>query len=221
MTEPHPTEDSLLDLALGDVSEPAQQSLIHHLASCSDCRRAYDGVARTLDDTLAAAPHVQPRPGFDHAVLQAMGVGEAHHQATPPPRRIRWNRPATLLAACLAGVALGVGGTVAATTAGDDAPADSVAAAPGAPLQTEDGDTVGTAAFSYLDNQRVVVVTVAGGGDGHYECRLRLADGNATTLGEWHVPEAGATWVMPVPSAPVVSIELVDEQGAIWSTATL
>lgn len=103
----------------------------------------------------------------------------------------------------------------------DETPPSATAVAPGAALQTEEGDTVGTAAFSYFDNQPVVVVAVADGEEGRYECRIRLADGSTTTVGEWHVPETGATWVMPAPSAPAVSVELVDEQGAVWSVATL
>jgi hypothetical protein len=117
---------------------------------------------------------------------------------------------------------LGIGGALVAGVPVDDSQDGGTVAAPGSPLQTSDGQTVGTAAVSYLDDQRVVVVAVSAAGDGQrYECRLHLADGTTTTVGEWVVPESGATWVMPAPATPAVSVELVAENGAVWSTASL
>ncbi|WP_166355829.1 anti-sigma factor [Phytoactinopolyspora limicola] len=231
MTEQHPTEDMLIDLALGDSAEPDHDALVEHLTGCASCRDTYDVAARTIDQSLPAAPVLQPRPGFDQTVLTALGITPDPEASAAPARRRgahdgadgRVRRTGILVAAVILGVLIGAGSVAAWNQPwnghGPDQPTASM---PGAALTTADDEVVGMAAVSYVGDQRVVVVAAGGGIEGtSYECRLRLADGSAVTLGEWPVPDDGAMWVMPAPAAPAVSVELVADDGTVWSTATL
>jgi hypothetical protein len=233
MTERHPTEDLLLDLALGDVPEPDKELLTQHLSTCPECKDRYDAVHSSIELALPAAPRVQPPPGFDQSVLEAMGMtgatsgrdrdalasspesGEIHRYGL----RRRRGYVLVALAAAAIGVVIGLGGSLAAGGFDDDPPA--MIEALGTPLVTADGETVGMATLSYLGDQRVVVVAATGGGGSTYECRLRFPDGRTSTLGEWAVPDTGSTWVMPAPYTGTMTVELVNDSGAVWSTARL
>lgn len=227
----HPAEDLLFDLALGDVSEPDQDALTDHLASCSQCRLQYDAITTTLDHALAAAPRIQPTPGFDRKVLETMGLGpeEATADAAQPPAspgtsRPRWWRRPTMLAAaaCLVGAVLGVGGAMTAgVLTDDDAPPATLAWA-NATLTTAAGEPVGTVSLSRYGEREVMIISAAGGREGvQYECRVELADGSSIMVGEWPVPDDGASWVVPAPEIPSVRVDLVDTSaGVVWSTAT-
>ncbi|NED94956.1 hypothetical protein G1H11_06480 [Phytoactinopolyspora alkaliphila] len=231
MSERHPTEDALLDLALGDVPEPGNQLLTQHLSTCPACRKRYDAINDSIELTLPAAPRVQPAPGFDQAVLEAMGMSgpTARRRVAPqaagggtvaePGRAPRRRSALVALAAGVAGVVIGVGGSMVAGSLDDGPPAATVDV--GTPLVTDEGEAVGTATLSYLGDQRVVVVAAANGDGRTYECRLRLPDGQTSVLGEWTVPDTGSTWVMPAPYADSMTVELVDDSGAVWSTARL
>ncbi|MFD1505517.1 hypothetical protein FE374_02645 [Georgenia yuyongxinii] len=74
MTEPHPDADVLLDLALGDLPEPDRGRLMRHVRTCERCGPEYADMAAGLDHVLVAAPRAEPSPGFDRAVLAAMGM---------------------------------------------------------------------------------------------------------------------------------------------------
>ncbi|WP_127131247.1 anti-sigma factor [Georgenia sp. SYP-B2076] len=73
MTE-HPSPDALVDLALAAVPEPGRSALAQHLDTCEGCRQEYTAVSSAVDHVLAAAPRVEPPPGFDSKVLAAMGM---------------------------------------------------------------------------------------------------------------------------------------------------
>jgi hypothetical protein len=223
MAELHPAEDLILDLALGGVSEPERAHLAHHLAVCPACRSRYDEISDTIEQTLAAAPTVEPRPGFERGVLAAMGMdGEAvsgrTEGARPGPRR-RW-----LLAAAAAVVAVLVGIGVVVATTGTDEPTRQSALAPGASyLSTQDGDRVGTVTPSRFDGQPVLVVAVTAGQIGkRYACVLLMADGSRRPAGDWVLEESpAATWVVPAPDDDVAAVELVTDAGTVWSSAPL
>ncbi|AYY14536.1 hypothetical protein EF847_19395 [Actinobacteria bacterium YIM 96077] len=244
MTEQHPGDDRLLDLVLGELPVTEAHDLVHHLSTCHPCKREYDALATSVDHILPATPRIEPPPGFERGVLAAMlpPAGSTTSSTTPSGHpdgpedavhteyaghggsasRPRRRTLAQLAAACTLGVTLGIGGTLAVDSPDEEAPASVYDASAGTPLATPDGELVGTAALSYLDEQQVLVVTVAGGYGGKtYECRARLDNGETVTLGRWHLPDEGATWVMPAPGASAARIELVTGTDTVWSAADL
>lgn len=220
MAEQHPADDLLLDLVLGDLAEPQREEVVHHLSSCQGCRNEYDAISTAVDQTLLAAPRVEPGAGFDRKVLDAMGL------TTPPPKRssAMLGRRSLLrvAAAAVLGAAVGAGATWAVLRPGEES--ESVARADeGAYLQTQDGREVGTVTRSRLNGQPILVVEVTDGKVGkRYECRLRLAGGEEQVVGDWVLrSDQGATWVVRAPDADVVGVDLVTDTGAVWSSATL
>ncbi len=85
MTDQHPDEQLLLDLALAEVDGMQRDLLTSHLAFCEPCRAEYCAIADSVDHALAAAPHVAPPAGFSRSVLAAMGMtgDEAEDALTP------------------------------------------------------------------------------------------------------------------------------------------
>ncbi len=228
MTEHHPDEQLLLDLALAEVDGIQRDLLTGHLALCEPCRSEYCAIADSVDHALAAAPRVAPPPGFSRSVLAAMGMtsDEAEDPLTPHgPDRVqrRRHRPRMLVTALAAVVALVLGVVVGASlmNARED-PAASVAA-DGPALLTQDGSRVGTVLDTRYDGQPVLAVTLTGGRVGaRYDCLLVLADGSRQPAGSWVLRQpSGTTWLLDRPDATVTGLELVTEAGRTWATATL
>ncbi|MGZ5409995.1 MAG: hypothetical protein ACXWDJ_08375 [Aeromicrobium sp.] len=90
-------------------------------------------------------------------------------------------------------------------------------------LVTAKGSTVGTVEPSQAGGQQVVVLQVIDGRPGtRYICRVRLDDGTARDAGEWVVPESGhATWIVPGSSTSMERVEVVTDDGRVWSSARL
>jgi hypothetical protein len=237
MTDWHPDEDLLLDLALSDLDQQQRDALTGHLALCDPCRADYAAIADSVDHVLAAAPRVAPPAGFSRSVLAAMGM-PGHNSRTPidnqtlgrvvvdlpatgHQRGQRW--PRLLVAAIAAAVALllGAAGGVALTTARQD-PAAQVAA-DGPALVTRDGSRVGTVLDTRYDGQPVLAVTLTAGRVGvRYDCQLILADGSRQPAGSWVLRQpSGTTWLLDRPDAKVTGLELVTDTGNTWATATL
>lgn len=227
MTDRHPGEDVLLDLALAEVDEHQRDELTRHLALCERCRAAYAAFADSVDHVLAAAPRVAPPPGFSRSVLAAMGMGgdDSTTRPTEGARRPRDRRRRWIPVAAAAAIGLLAGGAGAVVVLESRQPAAVEAAAVGPALVTRDGSRVGTVLDSRFEGEPVLVVTVTGGRVGAgYDCTLVYADGNREVVGSWVLDEpAGATWVVARPDsgAPVTGVELVTEAGTTWATASL
>lgn len=218
MTDQHLNDDQLIELALGDIADPEQERLLHHLSVCPRCRAEYDAVAATVDGTLPAAPRIEPRPGFDRTTLEAMGLGEQTEQGRQSHSRRR--TIAIAVAAAVLAFLAGIGGTIAVGGLSDGD--GDVGASAGIPLRTDRGDQVGVVTPSRLEGDPVLVVDVTGGAEGKfYECRLRLDDGREMPAGDWVMDSSDATWVVAVPDDDVVAIELVTRGGRVWSSAQL
>ena len=209
MTQAHPDDDALVELALGAATSPDAVSA--HLRDCAECRAAYDDVTSDLEVALAAAPAIEAPTGFESRVL-----GRLTSAPTPLPRR-RARRLATLAVAAAVGLVVGVAGLLGLQAVLDEPPpADAIA------LRTDDGQVVGRVLPSWVDDKEVLVLRIVDGPPGmHYVCRLRLDDDSTTPAGDWVVPDSGtATWITP--SDPdAASIELVTDTGKVWSSASL
>lgn len=220
MTE-HPVhpDDELVELALGDVGEPRRSQLIRHLVGCSSCRMTYKDAVDAVDAVLPAAPRIPPPVGFDQRVLTAIGGGTA-----TPHRRPRTGSLRVALAAAAAAVIAAVtGGVVALTVSGGDELTGPALAADAAPLRTSDGSVVGTAAVSTLGGDPVVIVSIARPAVGiPYHCRVILDDGRRVDAGRWTVTDPdGSTWISRAPPGHVVGMDLVTDDGRVWSSARI
>lgn len=232
MTDPHPDGDLLLTLVLDDAEDTERDATLRHLAACRRCRNEYDALSATVEQTLAAAPNVEPAPGFETSVLAAMGFERTPHSSAPTPhahQRPRPRRTWQLVAASVVlglGVGLGVGAGGALTlTRPDDAPAPRQLAAGSAFLDTRDGEHVGTVTHSFVDGEPVLVMHVTSGRAGmKYLCLLRLRNGKQMKSADWVLrSDRGATWIVKEPGTPVTELVLVANGGAgpVWSTARL
>jgi len=222
MTE-HPLhpDDELVDLALGDIGEPRRSQLIRHLIDCAQCRSAYDAITVAVDAVLPAAPQIAPPVGFDQRVLTTIDTLSAAGQAATPQRRSR--RTQVIVAAAAAALAALLGGAIAVSVWGDSDPGNPPLAGDSAVLRSSDGDVVGTAAVSSIEGDPVVVVSVSDPAVGvPYHCRVLLDDGRMVDTGRWTVDEPdGSTWITHAPPGKVVGMELVTDDGRVWSTAQL
>jgi predicted anti-sigma-YlaC factor YlaD len=211
MSEEHLHDDALVTLAIGDANAHEREAMLRHLDTCAHCRRAYDDLADAVEQVLPAAPRVEPSPGFDARVLDAIGVGSADRR-TP----LRWR----LAVAAAVGLLVGAGGTYLVTT---DQPSTPAAASSivGSALTTAQGTQVGTVTRTSMEGRPVAVLTVAHSTPGaHYRCRLRLADGRTVGVGDWTFGYAGNTWVVPLQSG-ARSLELVNDAGLVWASTNV
>lgn len=215
-------EHELVELALGALTEPRRSELATQLATCRSCRKTYDEIISGIDVVLPAAPVAAPPPGFDVAVLQAMGM---HDKRAPAPTRLPVpRRRINLLVAAAAVVVALAGGAAAAGLVGawgDDPGRQQAADSSG--LVKDDGDRVGTASVGWLEDQRVLVLSVTEPVVGvGYRCRVLLEDGERTTLARWEAASAeGGTWVVATPKGDLAAVELVTDSGEVWASARL
>src|SRR4051794_29487146 len=212
--ERHPDEDELTALALGTLpGEPAE--LLRHLTTCVTCRAAYDDLSAAVDAVLPAAPAVAAPPGFDARVLDRMDLRR------PSPARRSYRTPLLVAAAAAAGLCLG--GAGATLLHHESAPVQVTASDHGAELVTGSGTKVGTVEPSRVGDERVVVMQITSGSPGtHYTCRLLLKDGSSRDAGQWWMPQSGrATWIAYGSAAAIDRVQLVTDDGHVWSSATL
>ncbi|WP_406404103.1 hypothetical protein OH805_32480 [Streptomyces sp. NBC_00879] len=216
MTESHLGEEQLVALALGDLPD-GQAAMLEHLRACQACRTAYDAISGAVDAVLPAAPTVAPPAGFDARVLERLDV-----KRTASPARRRSRRIPVLVAAAAAAVGIGIGSAVTATVV-DRAPASVALSENGARLVSRTGSTVGTIEPSKAGDERVVVMQISDAPPGrHYSCRLVLKDGTVRDAGAWWVPASGrATWIAYGTASTIDRVELVADDGSVWSTADL
>jgi anti-sigma factor RsiW len=208
--ESHLTEDELIALALGDL-RPEQAPELRHLSACQACRTAYGDLSQTIDSVLPAAPALAPPAGFDARVLDRIEI-------RAPEQRRSYRIPLLVAAAAIIGLSMGAIGARALVDQETITASDN-----GAVLVTAKGSTVGTVEPSQAEGQQVVVLQVTDGRPGtRYTCRVRLDDGTARDAGEWVMPESGhATWIVPGSSTSMERVELVTDDGRVWSSARL
>jgi anti-sigma factor RsiW len=213
----HP-DDELVELALGDVDEPRRSQLIRHLVDCAQCRTAYDAIAIAVDAVLPAAPEIAPPVGFDQRVLTRIGAVSA--AATEAPQRPA-RRRRLVIAAAAAVLAILLGGVVAVSQWGGSDQSEPPLAGDATLLRTSDGDVVGTVAVTSIEDEPVVVVAVSDPVVGvPYTCRVLLESGRMVDAGRWTVDEPeGHTWITHAPPGEITGMELVTDDGRVWSSA--
>lgn len=217
----HPDHE-LVELALGEIGEPHRSRLVRHLVSCPECRAAYEGILAAVDATLTAAPQLAPPVGFEERVLSKIGaVATAEATAGPPRRR---PRARLLLAAAAVLLAALAGGITAVAVWGDEEAApEPVLTADSAALRKGDGEVVGTASLSSVNDKPVVVVSLANPPIGvPYHCRVMLDGGPTVDSQSWEdEAPGGSTWIIPVPEGRIVNLEVVTDDGRVWSSAQM
>jgi len=210
----HPDEDELTALALGTLpGEPAE--LLRHLTVCATCRTAYDDLSAAVDAVLPAAPAVAAPPGFDARVLDRLELRR------PSPARRRHRTPLLVAAAAAAGLCLGTAGT--ALLHHESAPVQVTASDHGGLLLTGSGARVGSVEPSRAGSEHVLVMQITAGRPGtHYTCRLLLKDGSSRNAGQWWMPASGrATWIAYGSAGAIGRVDLVTDDGHVWSSAVL
>jgi anti-sigma factor RsiW len=220
-------EQDLVELALGEVSEPRRSQLLSHLTGCLRCRATYHEVVSAVDAVVPTAPEAQPPAGFDLRVLSAMSIG-TNHVARPTTWLSRFT-PGRMLLAAAAVVLIATfgvigGGALLGGNGEQQSPGSGpLLAADSAVLETGDGASVGTAAVAWMHEDRVLVVQLNQAPVGvRYHCRVKMAEGNTMVLGRWQASSAqGGTWVMPAPQGDVSGVALVTDSGQVWSSAWL
>lgn len=246
--ERHPDEDELIALALGTL--PGRQAaLLRHLAECPACHSAYGDVSTAVDAVLPASPAVAAPTGFEARVLNRLELGRSagprqssavrrsslapeDGQSTPPDPhhptirrfsgRSRSSRtPLLVVAAAAVGICLG--GVGVAVFDRDTAPVHVAPSDHGASLITTSGASVGTVEPSRAGDDRVVVMQITAGRPGtHYTCRLLLNDGSTRDAGAWWMSASGqATWIAYGATNKIDRVELVTDDGQVWSSADL
>lgn len=215
MTDPHPSPDLLLELAVGTGDDTVRGQVSGHLERCPACRLAHRELLDGIDLTLPAAPRVAPPPGFETAVLGLLREAGAAQPAEPRSRR--WLATA---AAVLLGVALGAGGaSLLGRTDPPEGPALTTERM--AALVADDGSHVGAVVRAYDDDGRVLVVLVHAGTPGAtLTCRAVLADGTIRDLAQWRL-SGEDVWVVDEPAPGTTAVELVDETGRVWAAADM
>ena len=226
MSEHRMFEEDLVELALGEVSEPRRSQLLSHMTGCLHCRATYHEVVSAVDAVVPTAPEAQPPAGFDLRVLSAMGIGSIGGAETKSwSSRLSPSRLFLAAAAVLMIAAVGVvGGALFGGSGERQAPVSAPLLAPdSAVLRTGDGATVGTAALAWMHQDRVLVVQLSQAPVGvRYRCRVQMAEGNTMVLGQWTPSSAnGGTWVMPAPQGDLNGVDLVTDSGQVWSSAWL
>ena len=223
MTEWHPDPDQLVALALADVGGDEQERLVAHLAGCPACRDEYTQLSDGLQQTLTAAVSIAPPAGFSGRVLAAMDASpDAVATGRPPRMRL-------LMVACvLAGLLLGIGGSVGVNAWLSRPPATSAVSAPTATrLLTADGVEVGSVGLTRRDGRAYLLLNVTAGRNGmRYDCILVKPDGARLNGGSWTLNDeygrgtASGSWLVPLTGDAPVAVELVAPTGTVWARGT-
>src|SRR5919106_1631725 len=61
------------ELSLGSATGDERARVLHHLASCPDCRRLVSELSAVADELLLLAPAHEPPAGFESRVLARLG----------------------------------------------------------------------------------------------------------------------------------------------------
>jgi hypothetical protein len=178
-----------------------------------------------VDAVLPAAPPAAAPAGFEARVLDRLELGRPDGPLSRSNRFSgrRRSRRTPLLIAAAAAVGICLGGVGVAVLGRDAGPVHVAPSRQGASLVTASGASVGTVEPSRAGDDRVVVMQITAGRPGtHYTCRLLLEDGSTRNAGAWRMPASGqATWIAYGAADKIDRVELVTDDGQVWSSAHL
>lgn len=186
---PHPSEDDLALLALGEPAAPVAD----HVADCAACSAEVRALAATVSTARSADLDALPAPPTSvwDRIVDELGIEESEAEPDPPRRSVRrllLAGGAALTAAAAAGVVLLTGGgTPAAPPEGASAPL----------LALGEADATGRVVLSASPERRALLVDTAGlpPADGIYE-----------------------VWLLDVETDRLVALGALDDSGSGWLT---
>jgi anti-sigma-K factor RskA len=207
------------ELALGVLTGRERADAYAHLDRCASCRALVSSLSGVTDELLRDfAPSVEPPPGFEARVLEAMRPA-----TVTPITRHRWSRRLTMLsvaaAACIAiliGVIVAVGGT-------------SKPAIAEAQMRTDSGTVVGWIHVEGRDTSNVTMnlpgwaaeINVWGHEGDTYS--LQLTEKNGTNHLTPVALDTAANWhgTLEVDPDTITTAAMVDGEGHVLCSATL
>jgi len=201
----------LPELATGVADGDARARALAHLASCSDCRTELDELTSVVDRLVLLAPEHEPSPGFESAVLAAIG-----------PARGAGRRPGAFVLAAAASVlvaAIAAGGLWWQTADDRRLAAQyrrTLAVADGRYLAAAEVSTVAEPtvghAFVYAGSPSWLFLTIESApSSGRYRVQLVTADRRTVDIGWCEVASGRASWgrTIDVPVSDIRRIQLL------------
>jgi len=210
------------EIALGTLDGEERAEALRHLATCGECRRHVDELARVADDLLLLAPVQEPPAGFESRVIDGLGLER------PAPRRrrqlLQWLAAPVAAAALTAAALVGVYHDDHVTaeryrTTLEQADGKYFQAAP---LRDGTGAEAG-AAFGYQGNPSWMLVTVDPGHRGQVaSAELITRDRRTIRLPEFELkPDGSWGGAIPVNLYDVSAIRLLgDQPGQVLEAST-
>jgi hypothetical protein len=200
------------ELALGLFAGPTRAEALAHIETCATCRALVDSLSAAADDVMLLAPSAVPSSGFEQRVLAALSP-------VRPVERSRSRRWPILAAAAAVIAVVAVGLSVRSHPP----------AVREAEMRTATGRVVGDA-YVHRGDPSWVVVAVPGwtdtrgsGAPKQYEVRLTMNDGTSRVLPGGDLDGGDGAWgtVLPIDASQIHQVALVDDDGAVWCSATL
>jgi Putative zinc-finger len=221
-------DELALDTLPGDVRALA----LEHLAGCPSCRTSVEQLSAIADAVLLVAPMVEPPPGFDLRVQNAIHESRgrrpsAGRRSTRRPRVVRMTAAAAAVAAIVALAGAGVLKVESGGRRQHLEPAASALAGNDSELRTAkligiDGSQLGdvsiyagSPAWLFMRVDRARLTTT-------YRCVLDLAGGQTVALGDLWVANGKGAWGQHVDlrGQQVRDARLINATGHTVATAT-
>jgi hypothetical protein len=203
--------DLLPELAAGVADGDDRARALAHLAGCSACRRELDEMTGAVDRLVLLAPEHEPSPGFESAVLAAMG-----------PVRASRRRPGAFALAAAASVlvaAVAAGGVWWHTADDRQLAAQyrrTLAVADGRYLAAAEVSTVAEPsvghAFLYAGGPSWLFLTLESApSSGRYQVQLVTTDRRTIDIGWCDVSSGRGSWgrTIDVPMRDIRRIQLL------------
>lgn len=213
--------EELPDLAAGVLGGRERVALLSHVNTCLICTNELDQLMAAADSLVHLAPEIEPPVGFESRVMERI-------QDRALIRQRQGRRPSRSLAiaavAAMAAVALGVGW---ATHGTGKSPVGNAIIGPGAYGNLAEAPLVSGArslgmVTVYADEDGWLLMTVESSTwSGPVQCRVIANNGEARTVGSFHLVSGRGAWLAPLPAGvdQIRTAELVGTGGRVLATA--
>jgi hypothetical protein len=225
--------DVAAELALGVLTGRERAQALMHLDQCDACRESVGKLTMTGEELLGLLPAIEPPPGFETRVMEAIGlaapprpvtrIDQARHRVQKAgmaggPR----SRTRRMLATAAVVVAFGVTG-VAGWSLHDATSSSPASALSSASLLSASHQTVGKV-FVYNQSPWWMYMSVEmNSGSTTVICQLEGTDGRITTVGSFKLTDGYGYWGSPIPAnaGTVTGARLIGTDGTVLATASL